>query len=118
MSVSQCQAGDRERQVWVRDSHQSPLVASLAVTQGKRERERERETAPSTSPLTYISSVVFFHSSFSLHLLFLLYQQLHNCDVMTKVGVMEAQAGPGEDRQTEERDGGKRRRQSETQTIV
>lgn len=100
--------------MWVRGTFTPSLLASLAVAQGEREtqRETERETAPSTSPLTYILSVAFFHSSF-FHLLFLLYQQLHNCDVMTKASVIKSQTGQDEttleDRQTGEREIEKRR---------
>lgn len=97
--TSMSPSGRQERETGVGERHRSPLLASLAMAQGEseleRERvsERERETAPSTSPLTYISSVIFSTLPFFLHLLFLLYQQLYNCDVMTKAGVMEAQAG-------------------------
>lgn len=95
--VSQWQAGKRDR-----CGRETPLSSSSLFSYGpgrerkrerESERERERETAPSTSPLTYISSVIFSTLPFFLHLLFLLYQQLYNCDVMTKAGVMEAQAG-------------------------
>lgn len=44
------------------------------------------QIAPSTLPVTYILSPFF-------HFPFLLYEQLPNCDVMTKAGVTKAQTG-------------------------
>lgn len=94
-TVGASERGRREAGVVERHFHPQSLLASLALAQG--ERETERETAPSTSPLTYISSVAFFHSSlFPPSLISPVHQKLRNCDVMTKAGVIKSQTGQDE----------------------
>lgn len=111
--------GRREAGVGERHFHPRSLLASLAVAQGERETERNRErNCPEhiSTDLHFICR--FFPLFLFFHLLFLLYQQLHNCDVMTKASVIKSQTGQDEallktGRQKKEM---KKRRDSERQT--
>lgn len=114
--------GRREAGVGQRHFHPQSLLASFSSGPGResyreREGETERETAPSTSPLTYISTVAFFALFLFFCLLFLLYQHLHNCDVMTKASVIKSQTGQDETllKRSRQKKETKKRRDSERQ---
>lgn len=89
-----CEAG--EAGVGERHFHPRSLLASLAVAQGGRDTERNGErNCPEhiSTDLHFICRFFPLFLFFSLHLLFLLYQQHHNCDVMTKASVIKSQTG-------------------------